>query len=167
MKRFGVILALLLLSTLLSAKPVDVDDSGAIAARLVEVLDITIQDGYPVYLDIDAGPYTDSIYERMVKHLMQSGVTILNRASDECLVLMIRHTGFDFSDDEEKDTDRMKFLVELSSNQTGEIFSISEVSFEVENALSEEEAAGIHWYDPIIITTIVGGLIYVFYYGNQ
>ncbi len=165
MKSIPIVLVLLLFGQLIAADPVDVNDTDAVAARLIEVMDIGIPDGDALYLDIDGGPFTEAIYEQLAKHFMQSGVTVLNRATDDCLVLQIRHIGFDFADDEAADT--IKFMVDLSGNDTGELLSISSVSFEVANAVDEEESSEMSWYDPIIITTIVGGLIYVFYYGNQ
>ncbi len=165
MKTFMIVLTLLVFAQLTAAEPVDVNDVDAVAERLLDVQNIVAPAEYPLYLEVDAEAYSDAIYSGFVKSYMTIGYEVVNRPSDDCVMLDIRHTGFVFAEDE--GADRMNFVLELSENATGKILQIENVSFDVENAVDENESSAMSWYDPIIITTIVGGLIYVFYYGNQ
>ncbi len=142
----------------------DQDDADMIALRLIEVLDIDIPQQRQLSLQIDAGPYTDALYTKLTEYFLQSDVQVLNRAMPECLVLRVMFTGIEFPGG--RDVDVAGFTLELSENDTSRILDIQSIKLDVAKSENSDDST-MHWYDPVIITSIVGGLLYIFYYGNQ
>lgn len=123
----------------------------------------------PVFLNIQAGKFTPAIYSLLKQRLFEDSLDIYEIRPETCLKIELtyrpeRERIIQKRWLKNKETIRIyhNFSYQVTSYPKGKVISYDTLKIE-----SRPEKAGntLQWYDPLFISAIVGGLVYLVYFG--
>ncbi|GEM_PF-3101233 len=171
MKRLRVTALFLCMAALAMAQaPLVPADS--LADRAAELLAQAVPASGALYLDVQTGPLTDALDGRLTELLLQRGQTLLTAPDGNCLIVQVRSSetvsqhGANtlFSRTLRQET-AYRFSLRLVRNET--IAQAGSYELRTQVPLVSGELVTMRWYDPFLASTVLGGLIYLFYYGSD
>lgn len=127
--------------------------------------------GIPVTLDFYAGRFTRSLEIIYKEELLSSGFQLFEHEQDNYLHLSIdyenrinqRSSGFLFFRKSYKEEDH-HFAYQVTAMPQGLILDFDHLTLKT---ITEERIGNMRWYDPILISAIIGTLAYLFYFGGN
>lgn len=158
---------LLLLCTILAAVPVV--DRHAVADSVAALAISLLPADRGVCLEIAADEWTADLTDCLKTRLLRAGVPLSANGGLQDITLQIGCNSskmptrgiFDFSTPQT----RYLFTLQTVDNTSGQI--IAWRTYETFAAFHDQESEHLRWYDPVLATTVVGGLIYLFYFGAK
>ena len=121
-------------------------------------------------MKINADEFTQKTTWILKDELLKKQFTILEGMQENSQILKIDYQTERNVRKVKKFIFRRKQFVQIhrfslqTTGQDGRINDFRTLEFEV---IDLEAKKGMNWYDPIMISTVIGGLIYLFYYGNN
>lgn len=123
----------------------------------------------PIVLQIEAGRFSNQIMNILKKRLFDDGYTISEKVTDKCLVLRITYDIDQYRETEKRFLSEThisrtinNFYYQLTGYPEGEIFDFQKAVFQSEPIYRK---SGLSWYEPLLISAVLGGLVYVMYFG--
>ncbi len=122
----------------------------------------------PIILNINTGKYTTAITDLFKQRLFEDNYRLYENPTDEYLMISISHYVITqivehkkiFSRTIKKETIN-RFNYQVTKYPEGQIKDYRTLSLK---SLPEQYSGGMKWYDPVLITAIVGGLVYLLYF---
>jgi|GEM_PF-2561534 hypothetical protein len=164
------IIILLFCSIGLSYAAIEIDEE-KIPERVFEHFYTELPADYPIVLDFQAGRFTDPVKLRFGKKLLEDGNTLYEQEPESGLQLSIDYE----LDQREKSSGfflfRKYYLEEIHSFTyrvtelpEGRIIRFDDIELITVN---EQTSSNMKWYDPLLITVVIGSLAYLFYFGGN
>ena len=127
--------------------------------------------GMPVMLDLYAGRFTRSLEIIYKRELLREGFQLYEREQENFLRLSIdygnrenlRSSGFLFFRKSYREEEH-QFSYQLTGMPQGSILDFDDLTL---RTITEERSGNMRWYDPILISAIIGTLAYLFYFGGN
>ncbi len=125
----------------------------------------------PLILDINAGRFTFHLEKLFKEKLVKDGYSLYETAPENSLVIRLnydeetrrRSSGF-FLFRKEFLEDTYYFSYQLTKTPEGEILDFENLTL---TNVTVQERSNMKWYDPILISAIIGTLAYLFYFGGN
>jgi len=148
----------------------DLADKENIPGFLAEQSILMLEGNEPVLLQINAGEFTQQTTWLLKEELLKREFTITEDLHDESEILKIEYQ-FERNIRKVKKfifTGKQYTVIHRFSIQTTDASGKINDFRTVEYVTTDSEAEKVmNWYDPIMVTTVIGGLIYLIYYGNN
>ncbi len=131
-----------------------------------------IPEDITIHLEINENEYSSQIESTLMKFLLENHHIVVENA-ENAFLLKINYT------ESIKQIGKHKFLTNNKKlqinhnfkfsliNPNSEIIDYELLTYKSLSSIKKTIINEMKWYDPIMISTIVGGLIYLFYYGNK
>lgn len=125
----------------------------------------------PVVLDFNTGRYTRSL-ERLFKgQLLNDGYVLFENTQENCLLLSIdydenpvhRSSGF-FIFRRSYQEEHHNFSFQLTRLPESRILDYDHLTLVT---LNKQQRTNMRWYDPVLISAVIGTLAYLFYFGGS
>lgn len=124
----------------------------------------------PLFLDLYAGKFTGQITRLLKERLINDGYTLYETKQQDSLILKMT---FEDTSSEKKSgyfpfrstitETKYTFSLQITKLPENRIVSFDTLSL---TTLTSERSSNMKWYDPILITGIIGALAYLFYFGE-
>ncbi len=170
MRYLGVILSLLAVS-ILWGNQTAVRES-YLPKLFCNSIDYSLPSGKPLVLEIDTDRFTEEIEQCLKKKLFNEDYTILvHNTAQDYLLLKVNYSETPSLIQKKsfwsrKNTIRKqhKFYFQVIEYPDSKLIYYDSVEFYSEEILRNNE---MKWYDPILITAVLGSLAYLIYYGAK
>jgi hypothetical protein len=163
------LLPLLLLVLGVALGAVETVDRTAVADSLAILAAQLLPVDRPVFLEIAADEWTPLLTDRLKTRLLSDNVRLLTRDAADgvsleigCVAEPLPHKGLlDLS----RTLIRYRFTLQVTDNTTGQVLAWkTRDHLEPESGTNSEH---LRWYDPVLVSAVIGGLVYLFYFGAK
>jgi hypothetical protein len=126
---------------------------------------------YPIVLDFRAGRFTDPLKLKFGRQLLEDGNTLYEQEPESGL-----HLSLDYdSKQREKSSgfflfrkyylqEEHSFTYQVTELPEGRIIRFDDIEL---ITVTKHKSSNMKWYDPLLITVVVGSLAYLFYFGGN
>ena len=158
------------LSLLAQATPVPAD---SLVQHAVECLLEQVPAGQDVALDVQAAEWTGQLQQFLTQGLLGRGQTVRTEPAPGMLLVQVRYDRTSQQKGSnsllgrtlrEETTHRFRLQVVDAGSQSVQSVACCEL---MTTQKLTDELQTMRWYDPVLISAILGGLIYLFYYGSE
>jgi hypothetical protein len=122
-----------------------------------------------VFLEINAEDWTPVLTDRLKTRLLAGGYLLLTRDASDGVTLSVGCSSEAVPRKGPLDVSRSRlhhrFTLQVTDNATGQILSYQTRDY-IE-IVSDNDSDHLRWYDPVLVTAVVGGLVYLFYFGAK
>ncbi len=144
----------------------------ALHNELINFVEELSWDAKGVYVETPSPDYRAELSYALQKILLQKNILVVNdkNKAEHVLSAVIKveqtkKTSDEFLSRQIIMTQKIYLVLSLVNRQTSEVIKISEFSKSLDTPMASSNE--ITWYDPVMITAILGGMVYLFYYGNK
>ncbi len=126
----------------------------------------------PVVLEFHAGEYSEPLARKFKEQLLKDGYELYEEVQENCLLLKMSYgytatqqrSGF-FPFSKTYLEENHLFSYQISKIPESRIKSLDTLTL---TTFSKDESdAAMRWYDPLLISAIIGTLAYLFYFGGN
>lgn len=119
----------------------------------------------PLYINHNTYDFDQRLIQDFKAGLFNRNHTILERVSEGVYLLDLNYK-LNRSAAESLSTHR--FIYKLTDSENAKIIDYKIFEYEFFQPQQRDSFSyRMQWYDPVIVTALVGGLVYMFYYGNK
>jgi hypothetical protein len=145
------------------------DDRLAAADSVAAIATAMLPAGQPVYLEVTSDEWSTLLSDRLKTRILAGGLRLLNRESADGVILQLdcstesvkRKSLLDLSGDHV----RHRFSIQVTDSATGQILSWK--THDWVESTDDARSDHLRWYDPILVSAVIGGLVYLFYFGAK
>ncbi|MCD4651832.1 MAG: hypothetical protein K8S56_08620 [Candidatus Cloacimonetes bacterium] len=126
----------------------------------------------PVFLQVDAGEFTAPLRIRLKEYLIRQQYIVVSTPNENSATCEISYNSVSqvkgsrgLLTDSRYLRNKHTFNLEIRFHQ--QITAFHSLKLYTRNPVNAEGEFRMHWYDPVVILTVIGGLIYLFYYGGN
>ncbi|MCB5231143.1 MAG: hypothetical protein WCX83_03790 [Candidatus Cloacimonas sp.] len=146
-------------------------ENQTIPERVIEQFYRELPSDLPIVVQLEVDEYEMPLSSLLKGRLLNDGHRLYTEQDGEHYTITLRNEriytrhkgGFIFIPRNYLTTSHL-FTYEVIHQPTGETIDINNLTVETKIRVKNTD---MRWYDPILVSTIIGGLAYLFYFGNK